>query len=249
VDLSVVSAATDVILGFGDPPTELVDLNFQSGPDPSLVRRLLLYNALLHQRYDAPVHSLLILLRPAADGPHLTGRLRYRGQGRRGRTDFRYEVVRLWEVPVRLLLRAGLGVLPLAVLGRLPAGIRAAQGLADVVDQVHRRADRELTQAQAHQLLTAAFVLTGLRVARDDLLRLYEGVRGMRESSGYQYILEEGRIEALREMLLAQGRERFGAPDATIQAALSGLNDLERLRRMGIRMLRVNSWQELLRTR
>ena len=45
VDLSTVTAATDVALGHGDPPRRVVDINFQSGPDESLEARILLYNA------------------------------------------------------------------------------------------------------------------------------------------------------------------------------------------------------------
>jgi hypothetical protein len=33
VDRSVVSAAIDVVLAFGEPPVELVDLSFQSSSD------------------------------------------------------------------------------------------------------------------------------------------------------------------------------------------------------------------------
>jgi hypothetical protein len=51
VDLSTLSAATDVAFGFGDPLQEIVDLNFQSGPDPALAARLHLYNAAFHLRY------------------------------------------------------------------------------------------------------------------------------------------------------------------------------------------------------
>ena len=36
VDLSVISAATDVVLGHGDPLRSVLDLNFQTGPDPYL---------------------------------------------------------------------------------------------------------------------------------------------------------------------------------------------------------------------
>jgi hypothetical protein len=43
VDLSTISAATDIVLGHADPPDRVVDLNFQSGPDPALGARLLLY--------------------------------------------------------------------------------------------------------------------------------------------------------------------------------------------------------------
>src|SRR5437773_1570318 len=74
VDLSTISAATDVAFGFGDPLQEIVDLNFQSGPDPILAARLLLYNAAFHLRYQTPVRSVLSLLRPKADAADLTGK-------------------------------------------------------------------------------------------------------------------------------------------------------------------------------
>jgi hypothetical protein len=81
VDLSTISAATDVSLGFGDPIREVVGLNFQTGPDSDLPRRLHLYNAALHFRLGVRVHSILVLLRPKADASNLTGNLTY-GEGR-----------------------------------------------------------------------------------------------------------------------------------------------------------------------
>src|ERR1700730_15372372 len=48
VDLSRISAATDVAFGFGAPLQEIVDLNFQSGPDAKVSACLLLYNAAFH---------------------------------------------------------------------------------------------------------------------------------------------------------------------------------------------------------
>jgi hypothetical protein len=249
VDLSMVSASTDVVFAFGDPPRELVDLNFQTSSDESLVERLLLYNALLHYRYGVPVHSLLILLRPAADGQHLTGRLRYRGQGRRGHTVFKYEVIRLWQIPTRRLLRAGIGMLPLAMLGRLPEGMRTERGLPSVIRTIQQRAEAEQSPEQANETLTSSYILSGLRVNRETGLRLFEGVRAVRESTTYQAILDEGRIDELHETVLVLGRERFGAADEVTQAAIISVTDLDRLRRMRVRLLRVNSWQELLRTR
>lgn len=50
VDLSTISAATDVAFAFGDPFQDVVDLNFQSGPDPSVPARLHLYNAAFYLR-------------------------------------------------------------------------------------------------------------------------------------------------------------------------------------------------------
>jgi hypothetical protein len=80
VDLSTISAATDVIVGHGDPLVEIKDLNFQASRDDRLSARVLVYNGLLYHRYGVPVHSLIILLRPEANDPALMGKLNYRTQ-------------------------------------------------------------------------------------------------------------------------------------------------------------------------
>jgi hypothetical protein len=82
-DLSTVSAATDVALGHGDPLKTITDLNFQAGPDPEVSDRLLLYNALFRNRFHVPVHTVLVLLRPAADHPNITGKVQYVARKRR----------------------------------------------------------------------------------------------------------------------------------------------------------------------
>ncbi|HUY36199.1 MAG TPA: hypothetical protein VMV69_25900 [Pirellulales bacterium] len=81
VDLSTVSAQADTVLGIGEPLSLVVHLEFQSGRDPSLSRRLLKYNGLLHERFEVPVHSAVVLLRRQADEPGTTGTLRYDTQG------------------------------------------------------------------------------------------------------------------------------------------------------------------------
>jgi hypothetical protein len=53
VDLSTISAATDVVLGHGDPLVEIIDLNFQASRDDRLSARVLVYNALLHHRFGS----------------------------------------------------------------------------------------------------------------------------------------------------------------------------------------------------
>ena len=91
VDLSTISAATDVAIAFGEPLQEIVDLNFQSGPDTQLPDRMLLYNAAHHLKQKVPVGSIAILLRPKADGPTLTGKLAYSAGD--SRVEFDYGVV------------------------------------------------------------------------------------------------------------------------------------------------------------
>jgi hypothetical protein len=248
VDLATISAATDIALGHGDPPDHVVDLNFQSGPDPDLAARMLMYQAILHYRYRVPVHSVVVLLRPAADHPHLTGRLRYSGKRRKGKMDFSYEVIRLWQRPTRPFLTGGLGALPLASLCRLPVGVPVVEALEPIIRQIAGRLTREaLPEVKAH-LPAAAYVLTGLRVSGGEADQLFQGVQNMEESSTYQAILARGSIKALQNTLLRQGQQRFGVATASTQAAIQGITDEARLERMTERVLVVSDWQELLAT-
>jgi hypothetical protein len=115
-----------------------------------------------------------------------------------------------------------------------------------VVQRLLERLERETPAPEAARLATAAFVLTGLRLPRAEALGLFQGVRAMRDSTTYQFILDEGRAEEARRFLFLQGRAKFGSPDAAAETALQGINDLERLEQMGERLLTAASWQELL---
>jgi hypothetical protein len=248
VDLSTVTAATDIVLGHGDPLTAITDLNFQAGRAADLAARVLLYNVLLHHRFGVPVHSVVVLLRPAADDSNLTGKVRYQAFPRRGKLHFSFEVVRLWQVPARRLLRGGLGTLPLATLCRMPAGATLEDALARVIRRIDERLSQEAPPEESARLLSAAFVLTGLRVPRETAGQLFQGVRSMRESDTYQAILEEGRVEEARKILLRLGRPRLGEPGAALEATLQGVADPERLERMIDRVHQAPSWQDLLQT-
>jgi predicted transposase YdaD len=246
-DLSTLTAFTDIVLRIGDI---LLHLDFQSGPDPDLPRRILLYNVLLHERYGLPVHSVVDLLRPRADRGDLSDTLCYAARPGRGRLEFTFEIVRLWQVPVERLLASGLGMLPLAVLGQLPAGHTAEEALPQVITRLSERVQAEASGEQESILLTAAYVLTGLRVSRERLTELFQGVRKMRDSTAYQAILEEGEVigqeKEARRLLLRLGRKRLGEPDATVEASVQAITDLERLELLAERVQEVASWQDLL---
>src|SRR5262249_42137213 len=137
VDLSTLSAATDVAIGFGDPLREIVDINFQSGPDPDVASRCLLYNTALHYRFGVPVRTILILLRPKADAGETEGKLVYSSGP--CRVEFLHEVVRLWLEPVTPFLRGGVGLLPLAPLCQMPEGQPLEEALRGVVQEIGRR--------------------------------------------------------------------------------------------------------------
>lgn len=247
VDLSTVTTATYVVIGMGDPLREIVHFDFQASAAASKHAHVLVYNALLFRQYLVSVHSIVVLLRPEAAHFNLNGTVVYAPRPDRGKMDFGYEVIRLWDIPVEELLAGDLGLLPLATLGKLPAGVALQDGLANVIQRLIERLQHEAPFDQARHLLTAAYVLTGLRIPdKRTALQLFQGVRAMRESVTYQAILDEGRVEAMHKTILRQGRKRFGSPDDATAATITAIEDLPRFEILSDRLLDVHSWRELL---
>jgi hypothetical protein len=249
VDLSTISAATDIALGHGDPVDTVVDLNFQASKDKELAARVLLYNGLLHFRFHVPVHSVVVLLRSAADDESLTGRIRYEVQGHRGKMNFTYEVIRLWENPLEQLLTGPLGTLPLALLSRLAAKMAVEKHLAKIVQRIQERLEQEASPEDSAKIMTATYIHSGLRYSRAVVDSVFQGVKTMEESTTYQGILEKGRAQEAQRILLRQGRKKFKKPSPEVEAALQAITDLERLERMGDRLLTASSWDDLLKTK
>src|SRR5438067_8167599 len=166
VDLSTVTAAADLVFGLGQPVREIIHIDCQSAASATLDRRMRMYNALLHERFGVPVHSILLLLERRADLTSITGRVRYAARPGRGWADFGYEVVRLWERPVEELLAGPTVLLPLAPLALLPADLPVADALRPVVERLIDRLVHEAAPLEVRRLLTAAFLPTGLRTNR-----------------------------------------------------------------------------------
>lgn len=246
VDLSTVTTSADVVFGIGDPLQEVIHLDFQASASATKHADILVYNSLLHRNYLVPVHSIVILLRSKAAHPNLNGTVAYASRRPRGKMDFGYEVVRLWERPVEDLLTMDIATLALAPLGRLPKGSNLATGLAGIVNKVIERLRNEAPPEKIRRLLTAAFVLTGLRVPRQTANHLFQGVRAMRESDTFMAIIEEGELKEAKKMLLRLGQKSLGAPDESVTTVLEGITKLERVELMMERIGDVESWQQLL---
>ena len=118
---AVLSGAADKVLLVHADPQYLLHLDFQAGHDSArLPRRLRLYNTVLEDRHDLLVRSVAVLLHPGADSPQLTGRIERAFPGEEAYHFPRYEVLRVWQMPVRQLLDGGLGTLALAPVGDVP---------------------------------------------------------------------------------------------------------------------------------
>jgi hypothetical protein len=252
VDLSTVTKTADLVLGLGEPLEEIVHVEFQSSAAAWKHADLVAYNALLFDQHHVPVHTILVLLRPQAAHANLGGRVRYSPRPGRGRMDFAYQVVRLWERPAEQLLGGELGLAPLAMLGQLPEDTKVEGGLSAVAQRLVERLTKEAEPARATKLLTSALLLTGLRVNRHVALNIFRGVHMLEESDTYLMILEQGEERgeqrARRGDVLLVGEKRLGIANQSVRDRLATVTDLERLKRMVCNAVTADSWQEIVDT-
>jgi predicted transposase YdaD len=209
-DLSTITSEADKVLRVGAPEPWLLHIELQSGHDRDLARRLLRYNVLLDVRHDLPVQSVVVLLRPEADSPGLSGTLQRRVPGRDIHHEFRYQVVRVWQQPVGAILEGGLGTLPLAPL----ADVSSAD-LPGIIRRMDESCAARPRRPDAALLWTATYLLMGLRYPREIATQLLQGVRGMKESVTYQAILEEGEARGGRGWPRARPRAGRGEDRAS----------------------------------
>ncbi|MGF1577888.1 MAG: hypothetical protein ACFCD0_00840 [Gemmataceae bacterium] len=250
VDLSTVTTSSDFVIGLGEPPEEILHIEFQASASADKHLDVFVYNALLHREHGVPVHTIVILLRRQAGHSNLNGTVAYTSALADGSMNFRYEIVRLWERPAHEFLAGNLGMTPLAVLGHLPPELPIHEALESIIQQMADRVMNEATPDKAEKLLVSAFLLSGLRVDRTLVRELFEGVQAVKESETYLMILDEGkdigRVEEARETVLRLGSKRFGEPTLQTQTAIKNIEQTERLHQLQEKIFDVQTWDELL---
>jgi predicted transposase YdaD len=242
-DIATVSGAADKVLRVAADTPYLLHLEFVSGHDTArLPRKLHVRNGLLEDRHDLRVRSCVVVLRPEADSPQLTGRYERRFPDEDEEyLKFRYQVLRVWELAPEVLLRGSLSLLPLAPI----SAVTEAQ-LPRIIERMEQRLQSRRARRQAALIWGAAYILAGLRYPPTLTAQLFRGVLSMRESSTYQAILEEGAVAEARKVVRMQGDAAFGPPDTATAAQIEQLNDLARLEEMLQRIRDAASWQDLL---
>jgi predicted transposase YdaD len=240
-DIATVSGAADKVLHVSTAPPYLIHLDFQSGHDSAELPELLhMRSGLLRHRHRLLVRSAAVLLRPETDSKALTEKLELAFPGEPPYDTFKYKVIRVWELPPAQLLQGGLGTLPLAPI----SAVTEAQ-LPGIIQQMEKQLQGR-RQKDVEQMWSATFILLGLRYSPEFAQQLLRGVQSMKESSTYQAILEEGRTEEARKFLVRLGSSLYGPPDATVQAALEGISDVERLEQLGVEVHTKANWEDLL---
>jgi hypothetical protein len=224
----------------------------------------------MDDRRGLRVRTGVLLLRPEADSPRLTGVYERRFPGEDAYLTFRYSVVRVWQVPPERLLTGGLALLPLA-----PISAVTKHELPGIIQRIERRLGGRRGRRPVETVWAAAYILSGLRYSPDVAAHLFRGVVSMKESSTYQAILAEGRAEGIaqgvaqgvaqgiaqgitegkaqgavdeaRRLLRVVGDDVLGRPDDRTAAAIERIDDLARLEGLCKQLRDVGSWQELLR--
>jgi hypothetical protein len=93
--ISTVTGAADRVLRVHGRPHWIIHIDFQASPDSTLPRRSHVYNALLEDRHDLLVRSVLVFLRPQADLANLTGVYERGFEGEEPHVTYRYQVIRV----------------------------------------------------------------------------------------------------------------------------------------------------------
>jgi predicted transposase YdaD len=249
-DIATVSGAADKVLHVAGDPPYLLHLEFVTGHDAA---ELLVRHSLLDHRHQTRVRSGVVLLRPEADSPQLTGDYRRVFPDEETYLTFRYRVVRVWQLAPGPLLSGGLGLLALAPISNV-----TESELPGIIRQMEERLSSRRWRKRAAMVWGAAYILLGLRYSPELASQLFRGVLSMKESSTYQAILEEGRQEGRTEgraegavaeakkMLRRLGDQAFGPPDARTAAIIEGIDDLAHLEELLDRILSASGWQDLL---
>jgi predicted transposase YdaD len=264
VSLDTIRAQADAVLRVGRRAPWYLHVELQTSRDRKLPERVHRYNVLLYERERRPIVSLVVLLRPRADGPELRGEIERHEPGGEPYEWFRYRVVRAWQLPTEALLTGPLGTLPLSPLPEMFApGQREAvrrERVRAVVEQIDRRLRAEASGGRADELRVATHYLLGLRYSEAISEQLTRGIWGMWDSKTYRYAVEtgirqgeargeaRGRVDEARRFLARFAERALGPAPASAQAALAAIDDVDTLERLADRLPDVRSWDELLAT-
>jgi len=262
-DLKTANLTADRVFRIDEPLPWLLVVESLGCRDPQILPRMDCYNAYAGYKYRLPAWSVLVLLSPKAElGDLITGyfemSLPWQQAGGGSYRVFRFQVMRLWEIPWEEWLKGPASMLPFALLGKYPD-----EQVGNVVNQISRRIHQEVPLEVEIKLRAYAVFLIGVRFPLEVIMSMFPDLTDLlRESSTYKFAIDQGRAEGLNEgriagmnegrieqalrMLLQAGGRRFGEAPTEVRVALEQIHDAEKLERLFQRHWDVASWSELL---
>ena len=217
----------------------LLHIEFQSTNDPSIAERLLAYNFEAKREHKLPVHSCVIYLKNVGIVPESP--LRWNLPNGREVLQFHYESVELWKLSAESLRRTGLtGLLPLLILTKDGA-------TREVVEEVIAG----LQAAEKKELLSITKLLASLvftnELDREWIIWRFDKMSDiLRETWAYQEIMKEGELRARHQDVLDVIQARFPEILPYAKKQLEGVQDVEILRHLIVKMSTVQTAEEAL---
>jgi predicted transposase YdaD len=260
IDLSTVTASADAVLMIGRKIKEALHIEFQSRYDKTVGLRALLYSLLASKTLGVSVRSVILLLRPEADGPEMNGVVRKKRVDGKPYLEFHYDVVRVWQLSPEDLLKGELGTLPLAFIANI-----TRDKIPSLFRRVAKRLAEETDPGTAKEIWTTVKVLMGLKYEDDFVMDIFERVSFLEDSTTYQAMVRkgkaegeavgkvegkvegkaEGKVEEARSLLIKFGAKKLGKPDVKTIAKIDRIRSLERLEDLIEHVFVVASWKEL----
>ena len=259
-DLATVTTTCDKVFRILFPFPKLIHMEFEA-EGKNVPKRVHRYHVLIDYKYDTFVQSIVFLLRKEADSPEITGVYeRFREDGTRYH-HFEYDVIRLWLIPVEMILEGEIGILPLAPVSSVPKS-----KLKQVLRRMEERVNAELPPEDRDVFWTTTYLMMGLRYENEQSINLLKGVIGMTNSTTYMAIIQEGieigesrgevrgkaegkaegEVSGLKSAVLRIGGKRFGPPSDEVKAQIESIIALEKIQELTDRILFVDTWTELL---
>ncbi|MGO8673697.1 MAG: DUF4351 domain-containing protein [Capsulimonadaceae bacterium] len=159
---------------------------------PNTVDLLFDYNSRARSKFGQMVWTAAILLRPDAQGPRMTGLMSD------DTLDFRFKVLRVWEIPCDDLLRSGsVALLPLAPISKV-----ATPDLPAVLREVRNRTEAQQPEL-SDRILWLTYTLLSLSHDKASIRELMKGVWAMND-----WVLESSLVKDLLEETEARGEAR-----------------------------------------
>jgi len=211
---------------------------FQAGKSGNRVPvRLLNYSIGITERHRLPVHSCVVLLSKSADSPALTGTYKHFSRGVLPYLMFRYQVHRLWMLPLETFLIPGSSLAATGVLADYGGLTFEAVG-ARITECVNQIADIDTRE----MVLSIAYSLAGMRFndGKADIM-FGRNLEMLERSSVIQAAIRRGEAR----LLLETAGELFGAPSQDVVDKVKQAKS-KKLLEWAVRLRTAQSWAELV---
>ena len=217
-----------------------IEVQTDENRDKPMPLRMLAYSSFLVHRYEVPVYSVVLYLRPPA-GRNDPGEYGYGDPAHRG-LWIKYPVIKLYELEGEPFLSGGsIGLLPFTALMKPPSGMDTERWIRECVSRTHAAA----VDSQTRGTLLFALSLFGSLAHDSELFEDLITEEIMQESPLYQRIMQRGETRAKRDALLKLIGSQFDVvPEGRIRQ-IEKIESLSRLDSLFDQALRARSLDEM----